>query len=281
MKTLGIVAKRGKPEAVLLAQEIRARYPDKLMLADPRSAEALGWDAVEPERLAEQAELLIVLGGDGTLIHAARLARGRKVPILGVNLGTLGFLTEVPHQELFPTLDEVLAGRITLEPRMKLSCRLVRGGEVIVEDEVLNDVVLNRGALARIADHETFVNGTYVTTYKSDGVVLATPTGSTAYGLSAGGPIIHPALDCMLVAPICPHTLNQRPIVVPGDLTVRIALKSEAADVYLTLDGQSGHELRLGDQVEVTRSPHSAWLVRNPQQDYFSILRQKLHWGER
>ncbi len=281
MKTLGIVARIGTAEAALLAQEIRTRYPSLTVLADPRSAEAFGWEVLDSRVFADRAEGLVVLGGDGTLIHAARLAAGRKIPILGVNLGSLGFLAEVPQRNLFIVLDEMLSGSAALEPRMKLRCRLWRGEQRVLDEDVLNDVVLNRGALARIADHETFVDNNYVTTYKSDGVVISTATGSTAYALSAGGPIIHPALDCTLVAPICPHTLNQRPIAIPSELTVRIALKSEGTDVYLTLDGQSGHELRAGDQIEVTRSEHKVWLVRNPDRDYFSILRQKLHWGER
>lgn len=281
MKTLGIVARIGTAEAALLAQQIRTRYPDLIILADPRSAVAFGWEVLDSKSFASQAEGLVALGGDGTLIHAARLAAGRKIPILGVNLGSLGFLAEVPQRNLFAVLDEMLSGSAVLEPRMKLRCRLWRGEELILDEDVLNDVVLNRGALARIADHETFVEGSYVTTYKSDGVVISTATGSTAYALSAGGPIIHPALDCTLVAPICPHTLNQRPIAIPSELTVRVGLKSQGTDVYLTLDGQSGHELQAGDQVEVTRSDHKVWLVRNPDRDYFSILRQKLHWGER
>ena len=164
---------------------------------------------------------------------------------------------------------------------MKLACRLHRGGKVIVEDEVLNDVVINRGAMARIADHEVSLDGQYMTTFKSDGVILATPTGSTAYALAAGGPIVHPALECAVVAPICPHALTQRPFVVPGDQVVNVVLRSPAADVYLTLDGQAGHALQQGDRLEVWRSSNRTVLVSNPNMDYFGILRQKLHWGER
>ena len=222
-----------------------------------------------------------MLGGDGTLIHAARMVRGRAVPILGVNLGSLGFLTEVPRSELFARLPEVISGRARLHTRMKLACRLHRGGKVIVEDEVLNDVVINRGAMARIADHEVSLDGQYMTTFKSDGVILATPTGSTAYALAAGGPILHPALECTVVAPICPHALTQRPFVVPGDQVVNVVLRSPAADVYLTLDGQAGHALQQGDRLEVWRSSNRTVLVSNPNMDYFGILRQKLHWGER
>jgi len=281
VKTVAVVVKRGSSEAVALAQQVRARFPDLELLAEPELAAATGWPAVPEEEMSRRAELILVLGGDGTLIHAARMVRGRAVPILGVNLGSLGFLTEVPRSELFARLPEVISGRARLHTRMKLACRLHRGGKVIVEDEVLNDVVINRGAMARIADHEVSLDGQYMTTFKSDGVILATPTGSTAYALAAGGPIVHPALECAVVAPICPHALTQRPFVVPGDQVVNVVLRSPAADVYLTLDGQAGHALQQGDRLEVWRSSNRTVLVSNPNMDYFGILRQKLHWGER
>jgi NAD+ kinase len=203
------------------------------------------------------------------------------VPILGVNLGSLGFMTEIPVDELFSTLDEVLAGRFKVDSRMKLTCRLVRDSKIVMEDEVLNDVVINKGALARIADHETSIDGVPITIYKADGIILATPTGSTAYSLSAGGPIVHPSVDCTILSPICSHALTQRSIVVPADRTIRITLRRETADTYLTLDGQTGHTLQGNDCIEVVRSPNRVSLVRNPNMAYFTILRQKLHWGER
>ena len=281
MKTVAVVVKRGSAEAVGLAREVRARFPDLELLAGPELAEATGWPAVSEEEMSRRAELILVLGGDGTLIHAARMVRGRAIPILGVNLGSLGFLTEVPRSELFARLPEVISGKARLHTRMKLACRLHRDGKVIVEDEVLNDVVINKGALARIADHEVSLGGQFMTTFKSDGVIVATPTGSTAYALAAGGPILHPALECAVVAPICPHALTQRPFVVPGDQVVNVVLRSPVADVYLTLDGQTGHALQQGDRLEVRRSPNRTVLVSNPNIDYFGILRQKLHWGER
>ncbi len=281
MKTVAVVVKRGSAEAVALAREVRARFPDLELLPEPDLAAATGWPASTPEEIGRRAELVLVLGGDGTLIHAARMVRGRAVPILGVNLGSLGFLTEVPRTELFPRLLEVLAGTHHVHTRMKLACRLHRAGRVIVEDEVLNDVVINKGALARIADHEVSLDGQFMSTFKSDGVIIATPTGSTAYALAAGGPILHPALECAVVAPICPHALTQRPFVVPGDQVVNVVLRSEVADIYLTLDGQTGHALQQGDRLEVFRSENRTVLVSNPHIDYFGILRQKLHWGER
>ena len=281
MQTLVIVAKRDTPQAMALAAEIHERYPHLTVLADRALAHALGWPRMEDRELAARAELVVVLGGDGTLIYAARLLGGRNVPILGVNLGSLGFMTEVPVEELFTRLTEVLAGDYHVDSRMKLSCRLMRGGKVLIEDEILNDVVINKGALARIADHETSIDGVPITTYKADGVILATPTGSTAYSLSAGGPIVHPSVDCTILSPICSHALTQRAIVVPADRTIRITLKSETADTYLTLDGQTGHSLQTGDCIEVVRSPNRVGLVRNPRGAFFTILRQKLHGGER
>jgi NAD+ kinase len=281
VKTVAVVVKRGSAEAVALAREVRARFPDLEILAEPDLAAATGWPPATPEEIGRRAELVLVLGGDGTLIHAARMVRGRAVPILGVNLGSLGFLTEIPRTELFPRLLEVLAGTARLHTRMKLGCRLHRAGRVIAEDEVLNDVVINKGALARIADHEVSLGGQFMTTFKSDGVIIATPTGSTAYALAVGGPILHPALECAVVAPISPHALTQRPFVVPGDQVVNVVLRSEVKDIYLTLDGQAGHGLQQGDRLEVFRSGNRTVLVGNPNIDYFGILRQKLHWGER
>lgn len=279
VQTLLVVAKKGSSDALALAQEICARYPDRTFYADEFLAPDLG----KPfdQEAAATVDLVIVLGGDGTLIHAARMLSGRSVPIFGVNLGSLGFMTEIPRQDVFQTLDDVLQGHFLTESRLKLICRLWRAGQVIVEDEVLNDIVINKGALARIADHETSIDGQYVTTYKSDGVIVATPTGSTAYSLSAGGPVIHPMVDCMVVTPICSHALTQRPLVVPSERTITIDLKGTTEDVYLTLDGQAGHRLEPGDRIEVHRSNNRVLLVRNPRMGYFAILRQKLRWGER
>lgn len=281
VKTLCLIAKRDKAEAQELAAEVRRKFPDLDVLAEGHLAQALGWPSHPDAELAQRAELLVVLGGDGTLIRAARFLGGRPVPILGVNLGSLGFLTEVPREGLVTALEAFLQGKCKVDGRMKLSCRLVRAGKEVLRDEVLNDVVINKGALARIADHDAYVDNEYVATYKSDGVIVATPTGSTAYSMSAGGPIVHPSLDGIVLSPICPHALTQRPIVIPSDEKLRIVLTSEVADVYLTLDGQAGHALQQGDEVWVQRSQNQVHLVRNPSAGYFSILRQKLHWGER
>lgn len=282
VKTVALVAKRGKTEAVALARQLSARYPDRRFLAEKHLAQALGWPVPDDDAaMAAQADLVVVLGGDGTMIHATRLVRGHRVPILGVNLGSLGFTTEIAPEEIFPRLDEVLAGRFKVDERMKLACRLYRDGALVMEDEVLNDVVINKGALARIADHEALVDGEYLTTYKADGVIVSTPTGSTAYALSAGGPIVHPAMECLLICPICSHALTQRAVAIPPDRVIVLILKSDVADVFLTLDGQVGHKLQTGDRVEVRRSSSRLMLIRNPAMSYFEVLRQKLHWGER
>lgn len=281
MKTIALVAKPSKPEAAVLAQQLRERYPQLEFLVEAHFGEQLGWASTTDDELSERAELVIVLGGDGTLIHAARLLKGRPVPILGINLGSLGFMTEIPAAEAFNALDSVLASKARIDSRMKLTCRLFRDDKLTLSDEVLNDVVINKSTLARITDHETFLDAAFMATFKADGVIFATPTGSTAYSLSAGGPIVHPSIDCVVVTPICPHALTQRPIVVPGDQTLTVKLTGAVSDVYVTFDGQEGHLLKKGDRLEVQKSANRVYLVRNPSLDYLAILRQKLHWGER
>ncbi|BDG04395.1 NAD(+)/NADH kinase [Anaeromyxobacter oryzae] len=232
--------------------------------------------------IAKTSELVVVLGGDGTLIHAASVLDGRPVPILGVNMGSLGFMTEVPQSSMYQTLESVLTGRATLSERMKLRVHLHRGGspERLLDTEVLNDVVMAKGALSRMVELDTRCSGNYVTTFKADGIIVATPTGSTAYALAANGPIVFPTMRGVIVAPICPHTLTQRPLVVPDDENIEILLVNDS-EVYLTLDGQKGMKLERGDRVQVKQSYNRVLLVRNPQIDFFGILRAKLRWGER
>lgn len=237
----------------------------------------------DEEEIAETADLVLVLGGDGTLIHAASVLKGRLVPILGVNMGSLGFMTEVPQSELYQALELVLAGKAIVSERMKLRVHLHRGGGHHPPDldaEVLNDVVIAKGALSRMVELDTRFAGTYITTYKADGVIVSTPTGSTAYALAANGPIVYPTMRGVIVAPICPHTLTQRPIVVPDDQSIDIVLTNDVK-VFLTLDGQTGERLEKGDRVQVKQSMNRVLLVSNPQLDFFGILRKKLRWGER
>lgn len=281
MKSVAIIAKPKKDEAAHLALTLKQAHPSVEFLVEPHFAEQLGWAPLAQSDLREKAQAALVLGGDGTLIHAARVLRGKEVPILGINLGSLGFMTEVPVADALAVFDSLLSGKALIDSRMKLACRLIRDGKTILEDEVLNDVVIAKSALARVSDHETWLDGAYVATFKSDGVIFSTPTGSTAYSLSAGGPIVHPSIDCMIVTPICPHALTQRPIVVPAELPLRLQMTSEVNDVYLTIDGQAGQPLRLGDRLEVTKASSRVHIVRNPRIDYFGVLRTKLHWGER
>jgi NAD+ kinase len=270
-RRIGIVHKQSSQAAAACAaaaaQYLRSRDVDAIL---------------DEEEAGRRADLLLVLGGDGTLIHAAGLLDGRAVPILGVNMGSLGFLTEVPQPELYTAIELVLAGKAQLSERMKLRVHLHRGGvnRPEIDAEVLNDAVIAKGTLSRMAEFEATCSGDYVTTYKADGIIVATPTGSTAYALAANGPIMHPTMRGVILCPICPHTLTQRPIVLPDDQTINIVLTSDS-EVFLTLDGQTGVQLARGDRVQIKQSQQRVLLVRNPNIDYFGILRAKLKWGER
>lgn len=252
-------------------------------MAEEELTRQLGYPkALTEEEISEQAELVVVLGGDGTLISVARLFSGKDVPILGVNLGSLGFLTEITLEELYTRLEKCLEGNPRVSERMMLEVTLHREGQEIEKCHVLNDMVINKGALARIVDLETRVNCHFLTTYKADGLIVSTPTGSTGYSLSAGGPIIHPLMSCIAITPICPHTLTNRPIVVTDESVISITVTSSFDEkVYLTLDGQVGFELREGDSVEVRKALKTTSLVMSRSRDYFEILRTKLKWGER
>src|SRR3984957_14165635 len=227
------------------------------------------------EDLPGCTDLLIVLGGDGTLLSAARLAAERGVPILAVNLGGLGFLTTVSQDEIYSILEELFSGKHRVSERVMLEAEIIRAGSVIRRQIALNDAVLNKAALARIMDLELRVDGEYVTTYKSDGLILSTPTGSTAYSLSAGGPIVQPAVEAFVVTPICPHTLTNRPLVIPD--TAKIEIDFEAQEtVFLTLDGQVGIELVKGDRIVVRKAPEKLHLVIPSKKTYYKVLRNKL-----
>jgi NAD+ kinase len=271
------------PRRVGIVHKVSSAEASETALFAEQFLRAKGVDVVtdEPE-VGRSADLVVVLGGDGTLIHAARLLDGRPVPILGVNMGNLGFMTEVPQGELYPALERVLAGEGLLSERMKLRVHLHRGGrpERDLDAEVLNDVVIGKGALARMAELDARAGGCYVATFKADGIIVATPTGSTGYALAANGPIVYPTMRGVILAPICPHMLTQRPIVLPDELTVQIVLTNDS-EVYLTLDGQKGVPLQRGDRVQVKQSYNRVLLVRNPNLDFFGILRAKLRWGER
>jgi NAD+ kinase len=236
------------------------------------------------EDLPLACELIVVLGGDGTLIGTAgRIAQaGVSVPILGVNFGSLGFLTEITLPELYDSLESVLDGEAEIEERMMLHARTLRAGAVVADRAVVNDAVITKGALSRIIDLSVSVGEELVMKVRADGLIVATPTGSSAYNLAAGGPIVHPALDAVLLTPIAPHMLTNRPVVLPASSRLCVSPDMNGKEeVFLTFDGQSGHALQAGDTIEITRSERNLRLVRASQRTYFDVLRQKLKWGAR
>ncbi|MBE0597859.1 MAG: NAD(+)/NADH kinase [Desulfuromonadales bacterium] len=285
MKRIGIYAKRNHPDALRLAQEIASWLQERgsEIYLEKGLAEAMGGDAAgyPGGSIPAMVNLIVVLGGDGTLISVARQIGDLRIPILGVNLGSLGFLTEITLQEVYPVLEQVLEGKFTVSSRMMLNAVVRRGGKEIGRYRVLNDVVINKGALARIIDMEASVDDSYLTTFKADGLIIATPTGSTAYNLAAGGPIVYPGLQCLIISPICPHMLTNRPIIVSDASVIRIEVKFQDEDVVFTADGQVGMPLRGGDVVEIKKSNASTLLIKSPTKDYFQVLRTKLRWGER
>ena len=284
MKRIGIFAKRHNEDAVSLADEVVAWLVDREIevFVDEALAKAMpDMHGYPGQAIPPLVDMVVVLGGDGTLLSVARLVGDLRTPILGVNLGSLGFMTEITRSELFPMLEQVLAGDFTVSERMRLLAIIRRKGEEVARYRVLNDIVINKGALARIIDMEAWVDDDYLTTFKADGLIVSTPTGSTGYNLAAGGPIIYPGNHCHVISPICPHTLTNRPIVVSDEATIRIAVKSLEQDVVFTADGQEGMPLECGDVVELRKSNHSTLLIQSPSKDYFQVLRTKLHWGER
>lgn len=233
------------------------------------------------EPMAATTDLLIVVGGDGTLLSVARAVGAARTPILGVNFGSLGFLTEVPLESMIPALSRVLAGHFTVEPRMRIRASVLRGKREVARHDLLNDVVINKSALARILNIDVTVDGVYVTTYRADGLILSTPTGSTAYSLSAGGPIVDPRVAAFALTPICPHTLSNRPLVLPKSSVVEVSLRNNHENVYVTIDGQVGFPLVGDDRVRARMAPHPVMLVLSERKDYFEVLRQRLKWHGR
>ena len=274
-----IVGKRDSGRALAALRRVArlAEGSGLRVMFEARTARALGR---RPARAPGRADLCVVLGGDGTLLAAVRALAGRPVPVLGINLGGLGFMTETTPDETDEVLAEVLRGRYETSRRMTLDAALLRRGRVVARDAVLNDVVIAKSALARMVELRVTIDRRMVTVYRADGLIVSTPTGSTAYSLSAGGPIVHPEMDALLITPICPHTLTMRPLVVPAESTVEVTLVTRDSEVYLTLDGQVGHPLRADDRVRVRRGAHPALMVRSRRRDSYEILRRKLRWGE-
>jgi NAD+ kinase len=230
---------------------------------------------------AQEPDFVIVLGGDGTLLAAARSVSQANIPILAVNLGSLGFLTEVALSELFPTLESIKQDCCARDVRSMLHCELLRGGQAVGSYEALNDVVASKSNIARMADFDVSVNRKFVSNYKADGVIVATPTGSTAYSLAAGGPIVVPGVDAIIITPVSPHALTNRPLVLRGDSEIEIVVKNTQEGAFLTVDGQTGVEIQGGDRIVCRKSEHQVRLFRMTQRTFFDVLRAKLKWGER
>jgi len=284
IRRVGIVVKRNQPRALELARDLHGWLERRGAegLLDAEAAGRAGLDGGVPaQELPGRVDLLLVLGGDGTLIYVAGLIGDEAVPILGANLGGLGFLTVLSLDEIESALERALEGELEIEERTRLVAELHRDGEVILSGDILNDVVINRGPLARIVGLETWIDGKRVAVFRADGLIVATPTGSTAYNLAAGGPIIEPELKAMVLNPICPHSLTARPLVLLDSSVVELFVQEDAEELYLTLDGQRGETLQAGDSIRIARSPRPIRLVRSPNRTDYEILKAKLHWGER
>ena len=283
-RNIGIFAKVQDPRCSEVAGELLEWLKNRglVPLVEERLSRYLECENGLPgEYIPSMAELVVVLGGDGTLISVARQVGRQEVPILGVNLGSLGFLTEIPVSGLYPALESYLRGDYTTSRRMMLSVSHTRGGDTIGVYEALNDAVINKGAPAKIIALDTAVDSSFLATFKADGLIVSSPTGSTGYSLSAGGPIVDPEMDCLIITPICSHTLTNRPLVVSADAKVIITLDSPIENVMLTLDGQVGVPLEYRDMISVRRAEHRTRLILSGATDYFEVLRTKLKWGER
>ncbi len=284
LKKIGVYAKKNHPDVEQITSNICERFKREQIevLLEDSLAEQIGQvNGYAGEEIPELVDLIIVLGGDGTLISVARLVGEKNVPIVGVNLGRLGFLTEITRDELPEMLERLIANDYQVSDRMMLDASIHRNGKVVGKFTVLNDIVINKGALARIIDMETSIDGRHLTSYKADGLIISTPTGSTGYNLAAGGPIIYPDINSLLITPICPHMLTNRPIMVWSRSVIEIKVSFEDDVVFFTGDGQVGRKLLPGDRVEVRRSESRTRLVSSPSKDYFEILRTKLNWGQR
>ena len=284
IKTVGIISKPGVPAAAELVPQLIAWLRERgiTIRHDDETAVYAGLTGAIPRtEIADGADMVIVLGGDGTLLSAARAMAGRNIPLFPVNLGGLGFLTAITIDSLFPDLERAFRGEHRIGKRKLLHCQLVREGNVVGEYEALNDVVITKSAIARMIDLDAHVDQMFVCRYKADGLILATPTGSTAYSLSAGGPIIFPSVGCICLTPICPHMLTNRPVIVPETSVIRIICQAEGESAFLTIDGQIGEPLQKDVQILCRSSAHTLMLVRPPNMLFFDVLRQKLKWGER
>ena len=281
MKKIGIIAKRGEPEAIKAVKDFLRWMKDKnfKFFIESEVAKALKIKGYSRKEIPSRSDIIIVFGGDGTLLSVARLVGKMGVPILGVNLGGLGFITEISRDDIRKEIDKVFSGNFSFEERIMLLADVYRKGRKIARQNALNDVVLNKSALSRMFEFDISINDQYVSTFRADGLILSTPTGSTAHSLSAGGPILYPTLGSFLMTPICPHTLTSRPIVLPDTFVVEVTVKS-GDNVYLTLDGQVGFPLKVKDRIKIRKADYKTKFLVLHDRDYFQILRTKLKWGE-
>ena len=273
--SVGIVVKPNHAEAHETASQL-------ITWLTERGVRTCGEPCEAGENLSQEAldaDLIVVLGGDGTMISTARMAKGSDVLVLGVNYGSLGYLTEFRIEEMFSAIEAIIGGDYAVDPRVMLDVELIRGDKVVSEGRILNDVVINKAALARIIEIEVHLNTLYVNLFRSDGLIVATPTGSTAYNLSAGGPIVYPSMNALVLTPICPFTLTNRPIVVPDAAEIELMLVNENEGVVLSLDGQIGFPMIAGDRVRICKSATPFNMVQPTNRNYFDVLRDKLKWG--
>lgn len=278
---MGLVLKRGAPYAPEAAEDVVSwlRQQGVGAVAEPESAAMLGVPGADKAEMFGSADAIVVLGGDGTFLATARLAGEREIPIVGVNLGGLGFLTEITRDDLRGTLLASLEGTVSVDRRRMLRAVVRRGDGSTESYQALNDAVLSRGALGRTVDIEARIDGDFLASFKADGLIISTPTGSTAYSLSAGGPLVHPSVRVLVIAPICPHTLSVRPLVIDDDARLEFRQHSDRDELILTLDGQETISLGQDDTIEVSRSPHVACLVRSRELSFYDLLRTKLGWA--
>lgn len=282
IKTVGVVVKPDHEEAWKTACELSEWFAERDIktVGKPHTeTKVCEINTTDTEKFKDEVDLIVVLGGDGTMISTARLTGEKETLILGINYGSLGYLTEFRFEEMFPALEEILKGNYEIDARVMLEVEHWRDEKMLGSGRVLNDVVINKAVLARIIEIEVELNGLYVNSFRADGLIIATPTGSTAYNLSAGGPIVFPSMNAMVLTPICPFTLTNRPIVVPDAAEISLSLKNESDGVVLTLDGQVGYQMERGDRVSIRKSATNFNLVQPPNRNYFDVLRNKLQWG--
>lgn len=284
MKTAAIISKPNKLELHEIVPQVLGWFSERgyRVALDEETGEYAPNSSVVPRKqiASEKPDFALVLGGDGTLLSAARAIAQADIPILAVNLGSLGFLTEVPLGDLFSTLEMVDSGNCPVESRSMVECRLMRDGKVLETYFALNDAVVNKSAIARLVGFDLYIDDSFVLHYKADGVIVATPTGSTAYSLAAGGPVLMPAVEAFVITPVCPHALTHRPLVVRDTVDVRVVVQSEGEQAFLTIDGQIGVPVRHGDHISYRKAQHKVKLLR-VRRTFFDVLRAKLKWGER